>query len=132
LVIQKYSAAAAANDDESDEWLGTTADDTDTIVLHRFFSKYNDKIGKELLSQAKPVNGEDPAAAWGTLCTALVDIGDPLEVPQLSRLPRSEHEGYIDLMSRYAHRNSDPIREIFVETPMPQVSTSLCECHSLY
>ena len=129
-VIQKYSAAAAV-DDESDEWLGTTADDTDTIVLHRFFSKYNDKIGKELLSQSKPANEEDDSVAmeareaWGSLCTALVDIGKPLEVPQLSRLPRSEHGGYIDLMTRYAHRNSDSIREIFVETSMPHVSTSL-------
>ena len=131
LVVQKYSAAAAAAADESDEWLGTTVDDTDTIVLHRFFSKYNDKIGKELLSQAKPIDEDDSVAmegreAWGTLCTALVDIGDPLEVPQLSRLPCSDHEGYIDLMTRYVHRNSDSIREIFVETSMPQVSAQHC------
>jgi hypothetical protein len=133
LVVQKYSAAAAAAAaaaDESDEWLGTSADDTDSIVLHRFFSKHNDKIGKELLSQAKPTSEEDSVAmegreAWASLCTALVDIGDPLEVPQLSSLPRSEHEGFIDLMARYAHRNSDPIQEIFVETSMPQVSSSI-------
>jgi hypothetical protein len=136
LVIKKYSAAAAAAaaDNESDEWLGTSADDTDTIVLHRFFSKYNDKIGKELLSQAKPANEEDSVAreVWASLCTALVDIGPPLEVPQLSSLPRSEHEGYIDLMTRYAHRNSDSIREIFVETSMPQVSTLSSTSYRLY
>jgi hypothetical protein len=63
--------------------------------------------------------------AWASLCTALVDIGDPLEVPQLSRLPRSEHEGYIDLMTRYAHQNSDSIQEIFVETFMQQVSAQV-------
>jgi hypothetical protein len=63
--------------------------------------------------------------AWASLCTALVDIGDPLEVPQLSRLPRSEHEGYIDLMTRYANQNSDDIQEIFVETFMEQVSAQV-------
>jgi hypothetical protein len=70
--------------------------------------------------------------AWGTLCTALVDIGEPLEIPQLSQLPSSEHEGYIDLMTRYVHRNSDPIREIFVETSMPQVGIHVCANHHSY
>jgi neurofibromin 1 len=124
--------------DDSDEWLGNSVDDTDTIVLHRFFHKYNDKIGKELLSQAKPANEEDSAIAdgsreaWGSLCTALVDIGMPLEVPQLSLLPRSEHGGYKNLMARYAQQDSDAIRDIFVETSLPQVSPAVHDFFYIY
>lgn len=114
-----------ANEDEGDEWLGTTADDTDTIVLHRFYAKHGDKIGKDLLSQGKLPNDDDNSQGgkdvWIQLCAALMDIGDPLEVPQPSPFICSDHEEYIDLMSRHQHRNTDHVKDIFVETPMPQV-----------
>lgn len=116
-----------AIDDETDEWLGTTVDDTDAIVLHRFFVAQYDKIGKELLSQGKSSNEDDSASegkqAWDAVCAAILDVGPALEIPQLSSTPRIDHEGYIDLMKRYSHRNSDAMREIFVETSMPEVGT---------
>lgn len=114
-----------ANEDEGDEWLGTTADDTDTIVLHRFFAKHGDKIGKDLLSQGKLPNDDDNSQGgrdvWIRLCGALMDIGEPLEVPQPSPFICSDHEEYTDLMSRHQHRNTDHVKDIFVETPMPLV-----------
>ncbi|KAF8811488.1 Rho GTPase activation protein, partial [Phlegmacium glaucopus] len=45
--MHKFSAT---NDDSNDHWLGITSDDTNAVVLHRFFHKHADKIGKELLS----------------------------------------------------------------------------------
>ena len=48
-LTQKFSPP----EDEQEEWLDTAYDDTDIIVLHRFFDKYADKVGKELLSTAK-------------------------------------------------------------------------------
>uniref|UniRef100_A0A0W0FVQ0 Ras-GAP domain-containing protein n=1 Tax=Moniliophthora roreri TaxID=221103 RepID=A0A0W0FVQ0_MONRR len=106
---------------EDDEWLGTTTDDTDLIVLHRFFDKHADKIGKELLSISKPsVDGDTSAAngknAWDNLCTLLVDLGSPLEVPRTSSLGSSEHPEYKDLMKRHANKVTDLVHDIFLET----------------
>jgi hypothetical protein len=125
---QKYSASVV--DDEADEWLGNTPDDTDTIVLHRFFEKHADKIGKELLSLSKPCSESDQTAisgkgAWDGLCAALVDLGQAPEVPRLSPYATAEHREYQDLMSRYAHRNTDAVRDLFVETPAPKVCIGL-------
>ncbi|KAH7916805.1 hypothetical protein BJ138DRAFT_1121610 [Hygrophoropsis aurantiaca] len=120
--VNKYSAAAA--DEESSEWLGTTSDDTDTIVLHRFLDKHADKIGKELLSYAKPGTDGSSASmgakrAWDDLCELLVELQKAPEVPRLSHLPCSEHRDYIDLMNRCAHRSIDAVRDIFVEADNP-------------
>jgi hypothetical protein len=114
-----------AVDDEEDEWLGNTPDDTDTIVLHRYFEKHADKIGKELLSLSK-INEVDQTAisgkrSWDGLCAALVDLGQAPEVPRLFSYSSSEHREYLDLISRYAYRNTDAVRDIFVETPAPKV-----------
>jgi hypothetical protein len=101
--------------------LGTTYDDTDTIVLHRYFEKHADKIGKELLSFLKPgATQPDPVAiegkaAWGELCGALVDLGQPLDVPALSPLTTEEHGDYLELVTRSQHRNVDSVRPIFIE-----------------
>lgn len=125
-MLQKYSASNT--DEDSDEWLGTTSDDTDFIVLHRFFDKHADKIGKELLSLSKlsnegeSVNGK---RAWDGLCALLVDLGAPLEVPRSSPHYCADHREYQDLMSRYAHRSTEPVSEIFRETEAPLVSIPL-------
>ncbi|KDQ64130.1 hypothetical protein JAAARDRAFT_118551 [Jaapia argillacea MUCL 33604] len=122
--VNKYSTSGA--DEDANEWLGNRYDDTDTIVLHRFFEKHADKVGKELLSLSKPATEGDPAVdgkqAWDALCAALVDLGQPLEVPRLSPLTSSEHRDYHDLMSRYNHRSTDSVRDLFVETDIPKVS----------
>lgn len=116
------------DDEDDDEWLGTTSDDTDVIVLHRFFEKHADKIGKELLSlSSKPsVDGDNSPVsgknAWDGLCTLLVDLGSSLEVPRIATATSQEHRDYNDLLNRCAHRNTDSVKYIFSETNVPKVS----------
>ncbi|KAF7975643.1 hypothetical protein HWV62_9093 [Athelia sp. TMB] len=122
--LNKQSAANAAADESTDEWLGTTADETDAIVLHRFFHKHGDKIGKELLSRGNAINAADSAPdaklTWVKLCEARVGMGSPERVPEYSFLRRDQHPGYISLMERYMHRNSDSMRDIFVEMDLSE------------
>ncbi|KAI9574812.1 hypothetical protein HD554DRAFT_2201766 [Boletus coccyginus] len=121
--VNKYSATAA--DEDGGEWLGTTADDTDTIVLHRFLDKHADKIGKELLSYVKPNNEDDSVTmgarrAWDQLCNLLVELQQAPEVPRLSLLQSSEHQEFIDLMNRCCHRSVEPVRDIFVSADVAE------------
>ncbi|KAK0207040.1 hypothetical protein DFS33DRAFT_1318594 [Desarmillaria ectypa] len=105
--------------DDKDEWAGAYIyDDTDVIVLHRFFEKHADKIGKELLSISKPsIDGDSTGVAgkraWDGLCTLLVDLGSPIEVPRLSTQDSDHHREYCDLMFRYADRPTTKVRELF-------------------
>ncbi|EIW76207.1 hypothetical protein CONPUDRAFT_64047 [Coniophora puteana RWD-64-598 SS2] len=125
--VNKYSAII---DEEPTEWLGTTSDDTDTTVLHRFLDKHTDKIGKELLSYVKPGSENDSASvsaklAWENLCALLVELQEVPEIPRLSMLPASSHREYLEMMNRCANRNVDSVRDIFVEAsvenPAPAV-----------
>ncbi|KAF5369620.1 hypothetical protein D9757_010458 [Collybiopsis confluens] len=114
-------------EDDEEEWLGTASDDTDIIVLHRFFEKHADKIGKELLSISKPSGEGDNSAingkrAWDGLCTLLVDLGPPLDVPKASHADRKDHRNYKDLMSRYADKSTDSVQDILCETVPPSES----------
>ncbi|KAH9854976.1 hypothetical protein C2E23DRAFT_883516 [Lenzites betulinus] len=121
--INRYVPSSA--EDEADEWLERTYDETDTIILHRFFEKHADKIGKELLSSSKvsaeKMTPEAEAAAavgkraWDALCAALVDLGQPLESPKLSSLTSREHREYIDLMMRCDRRDTTVVQELFFE-----------------
>lgn len=119
----------------------TTYDDTDTIVLHRFLEKHADKVGKELLSTAKPSEKTTPqteaSAAngkriWDALCAALVELGSPLETPRLSNATTRDHHEYLDLMARYEHRDMGSMQDILVEasTPSLQVRILLSSLHS--
>ncbi|KAG6857003.1 hypothetical protein H0H87_011097 [Tephrocybe sp. NHM501043] len=120
--IAKPLAAA----EDHDQWLGTTSDDTDIIVLHRFFDKHADKIGKELLSLSRvssdpetmTINGK---RAWDGLCALLVDHGAPLKVPVLSTLTLHQHPEYLALMSRYSGKDTRQVEHIFLETAVPMV-----------
>jgi len=73
-------------------------------VLHRFFQKHADRIGKELLSHSS------------NFCALLVDLGPPLEVPRLSTLDSSSHREYLEFMSKYMNRSTTPVEQIFMET----------------
>ena len=91
------------------------------MVLHRFFHKHADKIGKELLSLSKQPTENDSSTvsgkrAWDGLCALLVDLGPPMEVPRLSNLTSDEHREYFDLMARQANRNTDSVKGLFIET----------------
>jgi hypothetical protein len=97
-------------------------------VLHRFFHKHADKIGKELLSLSKPPLEGDPASvtgkrAWDGLCALLVDLGSPMEVPRSSNLTSDEHQEYSELMTRQANRDTASVEKLFVET---DVRVRLC------
>lgn len=125
LIVTKKPATSPTN--ELEEWSGAT-DDTDVIVLHRFFDKYADKIGKELLSLSKPSPEGDMTAvngkrAWDGLCALLVDLGTPLEVPKPSSLQSTEHGDYLELMEDFAGRNVSRVRDLFVEIEVPVVSS---------
>ena len=96
-----------------DGWLGVTSDDSDAVVLHRFFYKHADKIGKQLLSDPSIPAGKQ---AWDELCALLVDLGQPMEVPRLSNLSCEEHEEFRHLMARQANRNTASVEGLFVET----------------
>lgn len=126
-ICQKFSQGNV--DTDPDEWLGVTQDETDTIVLRRYFEKHADKIGKELLSTSN-ISAQDSAngkTTWDDLCAAIIELGTPNVEPKLSGLDSWVHEGYADLMERYNHRNTDPVRDMWIEAPMPSVSVeSLC------
>ncbi|KAI5118442.1 hypothetical protein M0805_000576 [Coniferiporia weirii] len=108
-----------APEEEPDKWLGGAFDETDAIVLHRFFEKHADKVGKELLSLHKSKEGEASVVggkkAWDTLCANLVEMGQPVEVPLLSPLHSSALDDYREFMTRNADRNTDSVRALFSE-----------------
>ncbi|THH13571.1 hypothetical protein EW146_g6666 [Bondarzewia mesenterica] len=117
--LNKYTPSSA--EEERDEWTGMTTDDTDGIVLHRFFQTHADVVGRELLTTSK-LSGDGDASvingkrAWDALCAILVDLGQAIEIPRLSSMPSSEHREFIDLMSRNNNRDTSTVRDIFVET----------------
>jgi hypothetical protein len=132
-IIQRYGPSSSDEEKDSHEWKSITYDDTDTIVLHRFFSKHADKVGKELLSFMKPSAEGDPSAingkrAWDALCSALVDLGQPIEVPRLSAMSSPEHREYLDLVARYDRADVTAVRDIFVETSVGKVITIVLFC----
>ncbi|TDL29911.1 hypothetical protein BD410DRAFT_780416, partial [Rickenella mellea] len=112
--LNKYTPT----DDEPEEWLGGTFDESDAIVLHRFFEKHADKVGKELLGLSMPSSQGEPAAtggkrSWDALCGALVEMGLPTGVPHLSPLSSAEFSEYLSFMARTSDRSIDPVRNLF-------------------
>ena len=124
---------SATDEDGNDQWLGITSDDTDAIVLHRFFHKHADKIGTELLSFSNPPSPEGDSTnvtgkqVWDELCALLVDLGPPMDAPRLSHLTSDEHKEYADLMARQANRNTASVEGLFIETDI-----RVRVCHSLF
>ncbi|KAF8638594.1 hypothetical protein AX17_002135 [Amanita inopinata Kibby_2008] len=124
----------ATPEDDSDQWLGNTSDDTDVIVLHRFFVKHADKIGRELLSLSKTSYDGVPSAAsgkraWDELCALLVDLKSPFEAPSPSPLLSDSHDGYKQLMARYARRDTQSVKDVFVETGVPLPDSAFFVLH---
>ncbi|KAJ1309139.1 hypothetical protein OPQ81_004812 [Rhizoctonia solani] len=108
---------------EEEEWLGMTHDEVDQMVLHRYFSDHVDKIGKDLLIASRPGSSQanDTVAGkrqWDKLVNVLVELGQPAEVPMLSRSTAEDHLLYKPFMRSQAHRNPDAsIREMFIQAP---------------
>ncbi|TFY54349.1 hypothetical protein EVJ58_g8920 [Rhodofomes roseus] len=129
----------AFQEEEPEEWLDTTYDDTDTIVLHRFLEKHADRVGKELLSTSKPPPTTERLSAsataemaaahakriWDSLCAALVELGQPLEGPKLTAADSQQHTEYLDLMTRYEHRDTSSVQGLFVEAATPESSKAI-------
>lgn len=125
---QKYTPP----EDGHEEWLDTPFDETDAIVLHRFFDKHADKVGKELLSTSTaddaPEEGPDTAPGkrlWSSLCSSLIDGNQSAMIPQKSDMSSDQHDEYRGLMSRFHHRDVSSVQHLFVPADAAQVSSSL-------
>ncbi|THH31919.1 hypothetical protein EUX98_g2275 [Antrodiella citrinella] len=115
--VNKYTPPGP--DEEQDEWLDTAYDDTDNLLLHRFFDKHADKIGKELLSGSKvydqsPSDG-DVKTSWQAICEAIVENNTESAPPQLAELDSKGHPPYLELMARCGHRDTTSVQHLFVE-----------------
>src|SRR5205823_982161 len=113
-------------EDEVEEWLGMAYDEVDQTVLHRYFSDHVDKIGKDLIA-GKPGSSQanDTVAGkrqWDKLVNVLVELGQPVEVPVLSRSTSEDHLLYKPFMRSQAHRTPDTsIRDMFIQAPGAKV-----------
>lgn len=81
----------------------------------------------------KPSAEGDPSTingkrAWDVLCSALVDLGQPIEVPRLSAMSSLEHREYLDLVARYDRADVTAVRDIFVESGAGKVRSFLVRC----
>ena len=89
-------------------------------MLHRFFDKHADKVGKELLSstQLEEEDVDDASGAgkrlWNSICNALVDTTQASIIPVMSTATSAEQHEYQDLMARYSHRDTSPVKHLFV------------------
>ncbi|KAH8096624.1 hypothetical protein BXZ70DRAFT_945419 [Cristinia sonorae] len=114
--VNKYTPPGP--DEEQDEWLDTAYDDTDNLLLHRFFDKHADKIGKELLSGSKPTDQAtdgDAKTSWQAICEAIVENNTESSAPELATLTSRDHPPYLDLMARCGHRDMTSVQDLFVE-----------------
>ena len=133
MTQQKYEARGEPPDLE--EWIGHPYDDTDSIVLHRFFDKHADKVGKELLSLSRPSEADTSAVngkqAWDNLCAALVDLDTSIPPPQPSGLGSSSHPGYLEFMETHADVDTSSVAHLFVDSTPPDVgSENFCRVSS--
>ena len=69
------------------------------------------------------INGK---RSWDALCSALVDLGQPIEVPRLSAMSSLDHREYLDLVARYDRADVTAVRDIFVETCAEKVRFPFC------
>ncbi|CAE6527674.1 unnamed protein product, partial [Rhizoctonia solani] len=115
---------------EAEEWLGTTYDEVDQMVLHRYFSDHVDKIGKDLLIASRPGSSQanDTVAGkrqWDKLVNVLVELGQPPEIPILSRSTAEDHLLYKPFMRSQAHRADASVRELFIQAPSPRTNPTV-------
>jgi hypothetical protein len=125
LIWQKY--VPRSDGEEGDEWLGTSFDEADTLVLHRFFERHIDKVGKELLSLQKDREGDLASgnSLWNELCSALVDISHNSEGGK-GENAEDKNRAYYDLMDRMGYRSTDGVKDTFVEIPTAKVGQHFC------
>ncbi|KAG8833280.1 Ras GTPase activating protein ira2 [Serendipita sp. 399] len=109
--------------EEPEEWHGTSYDEADSIVLHRFFHRSADKVGKELLSFARLSTDEGGnqtgKQTWDNLCSTLVEMGQPITIPPPSKELASNHLFYQEFMRANEHRSIEPVKDLFIALPVP-------------
>lgn len=127
MACQKYDTRGETPDPE--EWIGLPYDDTDSIVLHRFFDKHADKVGKELLSLSRPSEADASAVngkkAWDNLCAALVDLDSSIPPAQPSLLDSASHDGYLEFMDAHMDADTSPVAHLFVDSTPPGVRSDV-------
>lgn len=127
MTHQKYETRGEPSDPE--EWVGLPYDDTDAIVLHRFFDKHADKVGKELLSLSRPSEADASAVsgkkAWDNLCAALVDLDSSIPTPRPSPLDSRLLEGYIEFMETHMDADTSSVAHLFVDSTPLDVGTQV-------
>ena len=75
-------------------------------------------MGRELLGFGKSSKDGDATViggkkAWDKLCAALVQMNQPVDIPQLSAKTSSENQDYREFMIRNNDRSAESVREIF-------------------
>lgn len=127
MACQKYDTRGEPPDQE--EWIGLPYDDTDSIVLHRFFDKHADKVGKELLSLSRPSEADTSAVngkkAWDNLCAALVDLDSSVPPPQPSQFDSSSLAGYLEFMDTHMDADTSSVAHLFVDSTPPDVRSEI-------
>ncbi|KZS91243.1 hypothetical protein SISNIDRAFT_487571 [Sistotremastrum niveocremeum HHB9708] len=107
---------------EDNLWLGVAYDESDVVVLQRFFSEHSDKIGKELLSLIKTGVIDEPPpegkSTWDKLCATLVELGPVAAKPRLEVHPYAQHTVLQEFVQRYAHCNTAPMAQYFTPIHM--------------
>ncbi|CAL1700085.1 unnamed protein product [Somion occarium] len=122
--LAKYTPSGP--EDEHEEWLETPYDDTDTILLQRFFMNHVDKIGKELLSSPRILDDTGPdgeatsKSSWQAICSAIYESNVHTEIPLPTDATTSTHAPYKELMSRFGLRDVSSVQHLLVETPVPK------------
>lgn len=96
--------------------MGLSYDESDMIILHRFFQKQTDKIGRVILVSAgskESPNGNK--RDWDKICDILLDAGSALDPPNTTNQPSNQHQIFRSLMAKHGHKNTEPVRDIFVK-----------------
>lgn len=132
IILNAYQRhTPSGQDEEREEWLETQYDDTDTILLQRYFMDHVDKIGKELLSN--PTLPDESAldseatskSSWQAICSAIYESNVHTEIPMATDGTTEDHMPYKELIARFAMRDVSSVQHIFVETHVPKVRTLL-------
>ncbi|KAF8577060.1 hypothetical protein K439DRAFT_586493 [Ramaria rubella] len=105
-----------SSDYETDEWLGFSCDDADTMILRYFFQKHRDSIGSCLLDEVSDDSSATPRtrnSTWSLLCNILTDLGPSVDAPIPAVAPAAANFPFRNFMSQNARRNTEPVRDIF-------------------
>ncbi|KAI0080777.1 hypothetical protein K474DRAFT_1717515 [Panus rudis PR-1116 ss-1] len=117
--IQRY--VPPGPEEDHDQNLETQYDESDTIILQRFFVEHVDKIGKELLSSPKApedtaLDGDATSKdSWQAICSAIYENNIHSEMPFPAPETTDHHAPYKELLDRFKHRDTTAVQHLFVD-----------------